>query len=173
MLPWLEIIGPRSVITTVGVTTHFISHDWKLQSFALTILKTVTWHYSDACAKKRLRSGAPTIGRDRAQNMVAAARKLLYDHMQCQTHIAEDQHCLPLWQYSGFVDALTMCRKIVGHFKPSPANTEELHLQQAAFGRQREQLIKDVSTMWNSSLTMITCLLRNQVCLFVCLLIPC
>ncbi|GAA6087517.1 zinc finger BED domain-containing protein 1-like [Tachysurus ichikawai] len=47
---------------------------------------------------------------------------------------------------------MTGCRKIVGHFKHSPTNTEELHQQQTAIGQQREQLIQDVSTRYVAEL---------------------
>ncbi|KAI7807507.1 putative zinc finger BED domain-containing protein 1-like [Triplophysa rosa] len=153
----------------LGVTAHVIDCDWKLKSFALTVLKSVTRHYSDACAEQFLtvaddwgvREKVTTVGTDSARNMVAAARKLPFHHMPCAAHIVQRAITVCLSD-SGFADTLTKCRKIVGHFKHSPANTEELHLQQIAQGQQREQLIQDVSTRWNSSLDMITRLLRNE-----------
>nr|XP_055048150.1 E3 SUMO-protein ligase ZBED1-like [Misgurnus anguillicaudatus] len=153
----------------LGVTTHFIDCNWTLQSFALTVLKTETRHYSDACAEQfltvadkwNITEKVTTIGTDSARNMIAAARKLPFDHIPCAAHILQRTITICLAD-SGFVDALTKCCKIVGHFKHSPANTEELHQQQTAIGQQREQLIQDVSTRWNSSLDMITRLLRNE-----------
>ncbi|KAL1262297.1 hypothetical protein QQF64_007562 [Cirrhinus molitorella] len=153
----------------LGVTVHIIDCDWKLKSSALTVLKSVTRHYSDACAEQFLtvadewgiREKVTTVGTDSARNMVAAARKLPFHHMPCAAHVLQRTITVCLSD-SGFADTLTKCRKIVGHFKHSPANTEELHQQQTALGQQREQMIQDVSTRWNSSLEMITRLLRNE-----------
>ncbi|GAA6088111.1 E3 SUMO-protein ligase ZBED1-like [Tachysurus ichikawai] len=87
----------------LSVTTHFIDRNWTLQSFTLTVLKTETQHYSDACAEQfltvadkwNITEKVTTIGTDSARNMVAAARKLPFDHIQC----AEDHYCLPFGQY--------------------------------------------------------------------------
>ncbi|KAI4806048.1 hypothetical protein KUCAC02_010639 [Chaenocephalus aceratus] len=63
---------------------------------------------------------------------------------------------------SGFVGALAKCRKTVGHFKHSPANTAELQVEQGALGQKEEPLIQDVPTRWNSTLEMVKRLIRNQ-----------
>ncbi|KAJ4928187.1 hypothetical protein JOQ06_015981, partial [Pogonophryne albipinna] len=63
---------------------------------------------------------------------------------------------------SGFVGALAKCRKMVGHFKHSPANTAELQVEQGALGQKEEPLIQDVPTRWNSTLEMVKRLIRNQ-----------
>ncbi|CAL8234819.1 unnamed protein product, partial [Arctogadus glacialis] len=55
-----------------------------------------------------------------------------------------------------------MSRKIVGHFKHSPANTAELQAQQAALGQKQEPLVQDVPTRWNSTVDMVKRLNRNQ-----------
>ncbi|RXN07812.1 zinc finger BED domain-containing 1-like protein [Labeo rohita] len=63
---------------------------------------------------------------------------------------------------SGFTATLAKCRKIVGHFKHSPSNTEELHKEQTQLEQDKESLIQDVSTRWNSTLFMISRLLKNK-----------
>ncbi|KAL7888688.1 hypothetical protein AOLI_G00036620 [Acnodon oligacanthus] len=55
-----------------------------------------------------------------------------------------------------------LMRKIVGHFKHSSANQEELHQQQKQVGQQTEHLIQDDSIRWNSTLAMVSRLLKNQ-----------
>uniref|UniRef100_A0A3B3Q6P6 HAT C-terminal dimerisation domain-containing protein n=1 Tax=Paramormyrops kingsleyae TaxID=1676925 RepID=A0A3B3Q6P6_9TELE len=153
----------------LGVTARIIDCDWKLTSFALTVLKSVTRHYSDACAEQFLtvaddwgiQEKVTTVRTDSARNMVAVARKLPFHHMPCAAHILQRTITVCLSD-SGFADTMTKCRKIVAHFKHSPANTEELHQQQISLGQQKDQLIQDVSTRWNSSLDMITRLLRNE-----------
>lgn len=102
-----------------------------------------------------------TVGTDCARNMIAAARILPFEHMPCVAHIL--QRCITVsLGDSGFVSALSKCRKIVGHFKHSPANALELEAQQATLGQRKEPLIQDVPTRWNSTLEMVKRLNRNQ-----------
>ncbi|KAK7933666.1 hypothetical protein WMY93_004562 [Mugilogobius chulae] len=62
----------------------------------------------------------------------------------------------------GFDVPLAKCRKIVGHFKHSPANTSELKAQQVVHGLKEETLVQDVPTRWNSTLAMIKRILHNK-----------
>ena len=59
-------------------------------------------------------------------------------------------------------NVLAKCRKLVRHFKHSPANAAELRAQQDELGQPQEPLVQDVSTRWNSTLSMITRLLRKK-----------
>ncbi|XP_038129201.1 E3 SUMO-protein ligase ZBED1-like [Cyprinodon tularosa] len=153
----------------LGVTAHIIDCEWKLQSFALAMLKTEARHHADNCTQQFLtvaeawgvQPRITTVGTDSARNMIAAARKLPYQHMPCVAHMLHRSISVCLTD-SGFCDTLAKCRKIVGHFKHSPANTEELHQQQTQLGQVNQSLIQDVSTRWNSSLAMISRLLENQ-----------
>lgn len=96
-----------------------------------------------------------------AHNMVAAARLLPFEHMPCMAHILQRTVTVSL-NDSAFERALAKCRKIVGHFKHSPANAQELKAQQAAHGHQTEPLVQDVPTRWNSTLEMIKRIQRNK-----------
>lgn len=58
-------------------------------------------------------------------------------------------------QDSGFDVVLAKCRKVVGHFRHSPANSDELNAQQASLGQDQEPLMQDVPTRWNSTIEMI------------------
>lgn len=58
--------------------------------------------------------------------MVAAMRELTYQHMPCVAHVLQRTITVCL-EDSGFTATLAKCRKIVAHFKHSPANTEDLH----------------------------------------------
>ncbi|XP_026048972.1 zinc finger BED domain-containing protein 1-like [Astatotilapia calliptera] len=93
--------------------------------------------------------------------MVAAARLLPFEHMPCMAHILQRTVTVSL-NDSTFERALAKCRKIVGHFKHSPANAQELKAQQAAHGHQTEPLVQDVPTRWNSTLEMIKRIQRNK-----------
>ncbi|KAG7497214.1 zinc finger BED domain-containing 1-like [Solea senegalensis] len=81
--------------------------------------------------------------------------------MPCIAHILQRSITVSLSD-SGFVNALAKCRKIVGHFKHSPANAAELQAQQAALEQQQEPLIQDVPTRWNSTVEMVKRLNHNQ-----------
>ncbi|XP_039455640.1 E3 SUMO-protein ligase ZBED1-like [Oreochromis aureus] len=102
-----------------------------------------------------------TIGTDSAANMLAAMRALPYEHIACNAHILQRTITVCL-DSSGFVGVLAKCRKIVGHFKQSPASTTELNQQQVALGKKSDQLIQDVPTRWNSTLAMVSRLLCNR-----------
>ncbi|XP_053289765.1 E3 SUMO-protein ligase ZBED1-like [Pleuronectes platessa] len=93
--------------------------------------------------------------------MVAAARSLPFEHMPCVAHIIQRTITVSL-RDSGFDGALAKCRKIVGHFKHSPANTAELKVQQASHGQTEGSLIQDVATRWNSTLEMIKRIQHNK-----------
>uniref|UniRef100_A0AAV2K542 HAT C-terminal dimerisation domain-containing protein n=1 Tax=Knipowitschia caucasica TaxID=637954 RepID=A0AAV2K542_KNICA len=93
--------------------------------------------------------------------MTAAARILPYEHMPCTAHIIQRSITVSLAN-SGFDSVLAKCRKIVGHFKHSPANLAELNADQKARGQKEEPLTQDVSTRWNSTLEMIQHMKRDQ-----------
>ena len=153
----------------LGVTGHFIDGEWNLNSFALTVMKSETRHFADKCAEQFLKvandwgieNKISTIGTDSAANMLAAMRALPYEHIACNAHILQRTITVCL-DNSGFAGVLAKCRKIVGHFKQSPASTTELNQQQVALGKKSEQLIQDVPTRWNSTLAMVSRLLRNR-----------
>ncbi|XP_014266911.2 E3 SUMO-protein ligase ZBED1-like [Maylandia zebra] len=152
-----------------GVTGHFIDSEWNLNSFALTVMRTETRHFADKCAEQFLKvandwgieNKISTIGTDSAANMLAAMRALPYEHIACNAHILQRTITVCL-DSSGFVGVLAKCRKIVGHFKQSPASTTELNQQQVALGKKSDQLIQDVPTRWNSTLAMVSRLLCNR-----------
>ena len=129
-------------------------------------MKTEERHFAEECAEQfqtvarkwGIEGKVTTIGTD---NMIAAARILPYDHMPCIAHILPRSITVSLSD-SGFVGALAKCRKTVGHFKHSPANTAELQVEQGALGQKQEPLIQDVPTRWNSMLEMVKRLIRNQ-----------
>ncbi|TRY64888.1 hypothetical protein DNTS_024589 [Danionella cerebrum] len=153
----------------LGVTAHYISDTWELKSFALTILKTEERHFAEACKEQFLsvarkwdiEAKMTTIGTDSARNMVAAIRLTRYEHMNSVAHMVQRSITVSLAD-SGFVNALVKARKVVGHFKHSPANAAELQAQQVSLGKKQEPLIQDVPTRWNSTLDMVKRLSSNK-----------
>ena len=163
---------PVSNSNYIGVTAHIADvteGEWQLQSFALTVQKTNTRHYAETCAEQfvsvaeawEIQQKVTTIATDGVRNMMAAAIHIPFQHMPCVAHILQRTITVSLAD-SGFTNVLAKCRKIVGHFKHSPANTAELHQEQTRLGQEKEPLIQDVSTRWNSTLDMISRLLKNQ-----------
>ena len=132
-------------------------------------MKTEERHFAEACARQFLdvanqwgiTDKISTIGTDSAPNMVAAGRILPFEHLPCVAHVVQRAIVMSLRQ-GGFDGALAKCHKVVGHFKHSPANSDELNAQQASLGQDQEQLVQDVPTRWNSTLDMIKRVRRNR-----------
>ncbi|XP_074549889.1 E3 SUMO-protein ligase ZBED1-like [Halichoeres trimaculatus] len=93
--------------------------------------------------------------------MIAAGRILPFEHMPCVAHLVQRAIVMSL-RDSGFDGVLGKLRKVVGHFKHSPANSNELNAQQALFNLNQESLVQDVPTRWNSTLEMVKCVRRNR-----------
>ncbi|KAI7801397.1 putative zinc finger BED domain-containing protein 1-like [Triplophysa rosa] len=153
----------------LGVTAHYFDTHWKLRSHALTVMKTDERHYANVCAEHFLQVARQwnielkisSLTTDSARNMIAAARQLPFEHMPCIAHSLHRAITVSL-QNSPFDSALAKCRKVVGHFKHSPANAAELEQQQVTHHQKKESLTQEVSTRWNSTLEMIKRIQRNK-----------
>ncbi|KAL7398344.1 hypothetical protein ABVT39_008211 [Epinephelus coioides] len=93
--------------------------------------------------------------------MIAAGRILPFEHLPCIAHLLQRAIVVSL-RDGGFDVVLAKCHKVVGHFKHSPANSDELNAQQASLGQDQEPLVQDVPTRWNSTLEMIKRVRRNR-----------
>ena len=152
----------------LGVTAHYFDPQWELQSHALTVMKTEERHSADAVAEHftqvarewHIEDKVVSLTTDSARSMIAAARQLPFEHMPCVAHGVHRAIAVSLTD-SPFDSALAACRKVVGHFKHSPASQAELEQQQVAHRQKKESLAQEVSTRWNSTLEMIKCVLRN------------
>lgn len=149
-----------------GITGHWITDDWSLQSVALECVNVVERHYSDNVAelyKKfatdwEIAKKIQALITDNARNMTSAVNKTGYAHIPCMAH------SLQLSILHGFkvADTETLfvkCRKIVGHFKHSAANTTELKNCSESPLRKLQQ---DVPTRWNSIFVMLQSLLQAR-----------
>lgn len=133
------------------------------------IMKTEERHFADTCVEHFMQVArqwgiehkVSTLTTDSARNMVAAARQLPFEHMPCVAHSLHRAITVSL-QNSPFNSTLTKCRKVIGHFKHSPAKALELKQQQIAHFHKKESLTQDASTRWNSILEVIKRVLRNQ-----------
>ncbi|XP_060792633.1 E3 SUMO-protein ligase ZBED1-like [Neoarius graeffei] len=152
----------------LGVTAHYFTPQWELQSHALTVMKTEERHFADTVAEHfmkvarewNIEKKVVSLTTDSACNMMAAARKLPFEHMPCVIHSVHRAIKVSLHN-SPFDSALAKCRKLVGHFKHSTANALELEQQQIAHKQKKEALTQEVATRWNSTLEMIKRVNRN------------
>ena len=132
-------------------------------------MKTEERHFAEACARQFLdvatewgiKEKITTLGTDSAPNMIAAGRIVPFEHLPCVAHLVQRAVVMSL-RDAGFDGLLAKCRKVVGHFKHSPANSDELHAQQASLGKKQEELVQDVPTRWNTTYEMIKCLRNNK-----------
>ena len=138
-------------------------------SNALGVMKTEERHFANVVAEHFVQVArdwdilekVSTLSTDSARNMIAAARDLPFDHMPCAAHLIQRAITVAL-EKSAFDGALSKCRKVVGHFKHSPPNAQDLEEQQVALGKNKEAMVQDVPTRWNSTLDMVSCVLRNK-----------
>ncbi|KAL2088070.1 hypothetical protein ACEWY4_012284 [Coilia grayii] len=152
----------------LGVTAHYFTPQWELQSHALTVMKTEDRHFAENVAEHfmsvvrewGIEKKVVSLTTDSARNMVAAARELPFEHLPCIAHSVHRAVTVSLHN-SPFDSALAKCRKLVGHFKHSPANALELERQQVALNQRKEELTQEVATRWNSTLEMIKRVNRN------------
>ncbi|XP_068577816.1 E3 SUMO-protein ligase ZBED1-like [Cebidichthys violaceus] len=148
----------------LGVTVHYIDEQWELHSHALTVMQTEDRHFAETCAEHFIHVAQQwnvSLSTDSAINMIAAARHLPFEHDPCVAHSLQRSVTVSL-QNSAFDDVLAKCRKVVGHFKHSPASAAELEHQQIEHGQKEESLIQDIPTRWNSTLDMIKSVRRNE-----------
>uniref|UniRef100_A0A3Q3NKF3 Uncharacterized protein n=1 Tax=Labrus bergylta TaxID=56723 RepID=A0A3Q3NKF3_9LABR len=153
----------------LGVTVHFIDEQWELHSHALTVMKTEEGHFAETCAEHFMQvaqqwnvsNKVTTLSTDSARNMIAAARHLPFEHVPCFAHSLQRSVTVSLHN-SAFDNVLAKCRKVVRHFKHSPANAAELEQKQVEHGQKKESLVQDVPTRWNSTLGVIKGIHRNK-----------
>jgi len=143
-----------------------------LYSFALAVQLVEDRHYANNCAEHfksvatawGVVSKVRTFGTDTDRNMTAAIALLPFEHMPCVAHSLQLSANKAITE-AGIDCVLSKSRKIVGHFKHSPANTSsryELKQQQVHHNQKCEPLIQDVATRWNSNLQMIERFIRNK-----------
>uniref|UniRef100_A0A3B3QSC0 HAT C-terminal dimerisation domain-containing protein n=1 Tax=Paramormyrops kingsleyae TaxID=1676925 RepID=A0A3B3QSC0_9TELE len=149
----------------LGVTVHYIDELWELHSHALTVLKIeerhFIQHFIHVVQQWNISNKVSTLSTDSARNMIAAARHLPFEHIPCVAHSLQRSVTVSL-QNIAFDNILAKCRKVVGHFKHSPASAAELEHQQIEHGQKKEMLIQDVPTRWNSTLNIIKNIRRNE-----------
>ena len=149
-----------------GIVCHWITDDWNLKSVVLACVHVVERHFPVNVAELYkqfandwdITKKIQVIVTDNARNMVSAVNQTGFSHIPCLAH------SLQLSVLHGFKAADTevlfvKCRKVIGHFKHSPANTTEL---QNCSDSPLRKLQQDVPTRWNSVFEMLQSLLRAR-----------
>nr|XP_047141291.1 uncharacterized protein LOC124816231 [Hydra vulgaris] len=132
-------------------------------------MKTQERHFAGTCAEHfihvaqqwNILNKVSTLSTDCARNIVAAARHLPFERVPCVAHSLQRSVTVSLHN-SAFDNALAKCRKVVGHFKHSPASAAELEKKQIELGKKKESLLQEIPTRWNSTLDMIKSVRRNE-----------
>ncbi|KAK7913166.1 hypothetical protein WMY93_013377 [Mugilogobius chulae] len=133
----------------LGVTAHYIDEQWQLRSHALCVMKTEERHYAETCAEHFIHVAeewgimekVSTLSTDSARNMIAAARQLPFQHIPCVAHSLQRSVTVAL-QNGVFENVLAKCRKVVGHFKHSPASAAELGKNKLNSGKTQNRSLK-------------------------------
>jgi len=141
-----------------GITGHWINADWELSSAVLECRHVVERHFAANVAE--VFENFAAVITDNARNMTSAVALTGFPHIPCMAH------SLQLSILHGFKVADTdvlfaKCRKVVGHFKHSSANTAEL-MSCNESESPLNKLQQDVPTHWNSIFIMIQSLLKAK-----------
>ena len=162
-----------------GITGHWINGEWQIESAALECLNVEERHFSanvaelyeNFAADWGISSKIRAVVTDNAGNMTAAVAKTAFQHIPCLAHTLQFSILV------GFKEADTnqlfaKCRKIVGHFKHSAANTTELEKFNDS-DSPLHKLQQDVPTRWNSICIMMKSLLQAKEAVITYMASPC
>ena len=160
----------RAMDSYLGVTVHFITQDWELKKRVLQVRQVKERHTGNNVASDlkavttewNLDSKVTGVTTDNTSNMVAALVLLPWPRMPCFAHTLQLAVKDGL-KVQAVADILTRCKKIVGHFKPSLVASAALEETQKRLGLPKKKLVQEVPTRWNSSYTMLSCLVEQQV----------
>ena len=158
-----------SVDSCFGLTCHYISSNWELESRVLETRKVSERHTGDniasilrcAVSEWGIEGKISAVTTDNASNIVRGMAILDWQHMRCVGHTL--QIAIKAGLELEAVSCLTShCRKVVGHFKCSYVAQTELETMQAALSLPVHVLVQDVSTRWNSTYLMLNRLAEQQ-----------
>jgi hypothetical protein len=102
---------------------------------------------------------------DSAANMKKAIYECGFQHKGCFAHSLQLAIHQSLLCQRAIIDALAVCRKIVGHFSHSPKACSKLKEIQEQLNLPSHKLLNDVATRWNSTLYMVERLCEQKMAL--------
>nr|XP_054589704.1 E3 SUMO-protein ligase ZBED1-like [Nothobranchius furzeri] len=158
----------------LGITCHYITEDWEMQSICLTTKPLQDRHTASNIAEwleeAVTRFDIPlnkiiALVHDNGANVVAAANILEEKHGW--SSVSCTGHTLQLVINSALKNqaidkAVRAARCLVEHFKRSELATTKLKEKQKQMATPEHNLVQDVSTRWNSTFYMITRLLEQR-----------
>ena len=151
-----DIWTSRATQAYITITAHYITEEWKIQSYVLCTCEMPERHTGINIAT-RIREAAETWNIDdehvNASNMSAAVNILEWNHLPCFAHtlqlaVNKDMDANSLVQLS------SLGRKLVSHFKHSALATAALSRKQEQMNLPNHRLLQDVVTRWNSTFLM-------------------
>ncbi|KAL7854971.1 hypothetical protein SRHO_G00033500 [Serrasalmus rhombeus] len=158
----------------LGITCHYITDDWDMQSICLTTMPLQDRHTASNIAEwleevvARFEIPASkiiAIVHDNGANVVAAANILVEKHgwssVRCTGHTLQLVINAAL-KHPSIEKAIGATRCLVQHFKKSELACTKLKDKQQQMATPEHSLVQDVSTRWNSTFYMISRLLEQR-----------
>ncbi|KAI2660035.1 E3 SUMO-protein ligase ZBED1 [Labeo rohita] len=159
------------------VTSHFITGDWRLESFVLETKKIEDSHTADHIARELTEiicewdipsSKIVSVVHDNAANMVACTNQLVQQPrwgkmkgVRCAGHTL--QLCInSALKQDPICRTVAAARRLVSHFKKSAKATTALQEQQKQQNVPLHKLVQDVVTRWNSVYLMLDRLIEQK-----------
>lgn len=156
----------------ITLTGHYIKveKDWQLKNSVLATRATEDKHTGVNLAQhvteirnEFLVQCVPAITTDNAANMLVASKEAGLPHVPCFSHSLQLSINNGLKQQT-VAKAISIARKLVGHFDKSSLATQALEDHQKKMGTTHPlHLMQDVCTRWNSSYMMMKRLLLLRV----------
>lgn len=158
----------------LGITCHYITDDWDMQSFCLTTMPLHDRHTASNIAEWLEQAVARfeippskiiAIVHDNGANIVAAANILEEKHgwssVRCTGHTLQLVINTAL-KHPSIEKAVGAARCLVEHFKKSELASSKLREKQQQMATPEHSLVQDISTRWNSTFYMISRLLEQR-----------
>ena len=165
---WSSDVSPVSMIS---LTAQWIDTEFNLVKTVLHSQEFTGSHTAQMIAGcfenmfetwKIPKTKVHTVVRDNARNMAKAMRDLNLPSFGCMAHSLQLAVNDGVLTQPSVDKAVTICRKIVGHFKHSVLAYSELEKIQIKAGEKVKRLQQDVQTRWNSTYLMMQSLVEQK-----------
>ena len=168
---WSTDVGSHSLLS---LTAHWLTDSFERKSAVLHAQSFPGEHTGEMiCSKyKEMLAGwgikheqVHLIICDNASNMVKAMKDAAYPDLGCFAHTLQLIIHDGVLTQQAVIDALAICRKIIGHFKHSPLAYSRLKEIQQSLGLPQHHLKQDEPTRWNSTLYMLQSITEQKMAL--------
>ena len=166
-----DIWTSRTTQSYVTITAHYITEEWKIQSYVLCTCEMAERHTSINIAT-RIEEAAKmwnidgkhvsAVVTDNASNMSAAVVDVLeWNHLPCFAHTLQLAVNKSL-DANSLVHLSSLGRKLVSHFKHSALAIAALSCKQEQMNLPNRRLLQDVVNRWNSTFLVFKRLLEQR-----------